>query len=302
VAEQETKGDKKERIAYLGMGIMGASMSCNLAKAGFNLTVWNRSQGKAGLKRALEAGAHSAASLSETVKEANTVIMCLSDVTDLYEVLLGAGGVVESARPGTTVIDMSTTGPECARKVSELLAARNLHFLDAPVSGGDVGARNATLTIMVGGEKPVFEKCLPIFESIGKNIRYCGASGSGQAVKLCNQVLCAVNMLAVCESLKLSELLGIDPQLMIEVCGSGAAGSWALSNLGPRIARGDLEPGFMIKDMQKDLRLVGEAIEFAPVELAACKLADSKFREAVAAMPPDGERKGTQAMSVAYRT
>jgi 3-hydroxyisobutyrate dehydrogenase len=184
--------------------------------------------------------------------------------------------------------------------MSERLSLESQHFLDAPVSGGDVGARNASLTIMVGGEREVFERCLPALQSIGKNIHYCGPSGSGQALKLCNQILCAVNMLAVCESFKLAELLSIDPQLMIDVCATGAAGSWALSNLGTRIVQGDLGPGFMIKDMQKDLRLVRESLSTAGIDLAACDLADRKFNEAVKAMAAGGERKGTQAMSVAY--
>lgn len=289
-----------KRIAYLGMGIMGASMAVNLAKAGFAVTVWNRSEGREGLQRAQEAGAKRAFSVAEAVHNADVVMLCLSDVPDLEMVLLGSDGVVESAKPGTVIVDMSTTGPACARKMAHMLLGKKLHFIDAPVSGGDIGARNATLTIMAGGEQEQFDACLPIFQAIGKNIHYCGPSGSGQAVKLCNQVLCAVNMLAVCESLKLADVLGIDQQLIIDVCGSGAAGSWALTNLGARIARGDLEPGFMIKDMQKDLRLVRESMGEHGAQLPACELADKKFDDAVVQIGNNGNRKGTQAMSAAY--
>jgi 3-hydroxyisobutyrate dehydrogenase len=289
-------------IAYLGMGIMGSSMACNLAKAGFRVTVWNRSEGREGLRRAQEAGARKAASIAEAVADADVVMSCLSDVPDIEMVLLGDGGVSSSAKAGAIVVDMATTGPACAQMVAGKFADKGMQFLDAPVSGGDVGARNATLTIMVGGERTAFDACLPIFQSIGKNIHYCGSAGAGQSVKLCNQILCAVNMLAVCESLELAKSMGIDPTLMIDVCGSGAAGSWALSNLGPRIAKGDLEPGFMIKDMQKDLRLIREAAQNVEhgLSLPACQLAVKQFGEAVQLIGNQGDRKGTQAMSVAY--
>jgi 3-hydroxyisobutyrate dehydrogenase len=292
----------EKKIAYLGMGIMGASMASNLARAGFTVKVWNRTEGKPGLKLAADAGASVSASIKDAVSDADIVMMCLTDVPDLEDVLLRDGGVLDNMKAAAVVIDFSTTGPACARKMFSEAAKKQIHFLDAPVSGGDVGAKNGTLTVMVGGDRNIFDLCLPAFQGVGKNIHYCGNSGSGQAVKLCNQILCAVNMLAVCESMKLAELLAIDPKLMIDVCGSGAAGSWALSNLGARIARGDLEPGFMIKDMRKDLRLVKEALAGAGVDFEACDLADQKFVDAVEAFPEDGERKGTQAMSVAYQS
>jgi len=287
-------------LAFLGMGIMGASMACNLLKAGFNVHVWNRTESREGLARAQDAGARRAFSVSEAVHGAEFVILCLTDVPDLEEVILGESGVLSSAKPGAILIDMGTSGPECAKKLSSILESKGMHFVDAPVSGGDVGARDGTLTIMVGAEKAIYERCLPLFQGMGKKIQHCGPVGAGQAVKLCNQILCAVNMLAVCESLDLAEHLGIDRNLMIEVCGSGAAGSWALTNLGPRITAGNLEPGFMIKDMRKDLRLVREALHAASSELEATLLADRKFVEAVQKLGEGGERKGTQAMSVAY--
>jgi 3-hydroxyisobutyrate dehydrogenase len=292
-------GTKFERIAYLGMGIMGASMAVNMAKAGLNVTVWNRTPGKEGARRAEEAGAQVAASISEAVSNADLIFLCLSDVPDLEAVVLGESGVLASAKNGAILVDMSTTGPSCAEKMAGAVQSKGMHFLDAPVSGGDVGARNGTLTIMVGGEKEIFDACVPVFEKIGKNISYCGPSGSGQAIKLCNQILCAVNMLAVCESLKLAETMGLDPQMVVDVCSPGAGGSWALSNLGPRIVKGDLEPGFMIKDMQKDLRLVREVLQNS-FQFPASELADKRFSDAIKLIGDGGAAKGTQAMSTAY--
>ncbi|MBX9687410.1 MAG: NAD(P)-dependent oxidoreductase [Candidatus Obscuribacterales bacterium] len=290
--------DQAKRIAYLGMGIMGASMASNMAKSGFSVTVWNRTADKPELRRALESGARQAATLPEAVEAAEVVFLCLSDAPDLKQILLGEAALLDQLKPATTVLDMSTTGPICAQEIFAACALRNLHFLDAPVSGGDIGARNGTLTIMVGGERSSFDAVLPILQSIGKNIHYCGPAGSGQSVKLCNQILCAVNMLAVCESLSLAKDLGLDAQMIIDVCSSGAAASWALSNLASRIVKQDLEPGFMIKDMQKDLRLVMESIKSGNLDATA--LAVEKFSQAEELLGENGLRKGTQAMVRAY--
>lgn len=287
-------------VSYLGMGIMGASMAVNMAKAGIPIKVWNRSKGREGTARAVESGARETDTIASAVEDTQLIFLCLTDESDLEDILFRQDGVAQSATAGSIIIDMSTTGPDCAKKMASELEKRNLRFVDAPVSGGDVGARNGTLTIMAGGEKDSFDKCLPVFQKIGKNIHYCGPVGSGQSVKLCNQILCAVNMIAVCESLSLAEALSIDPSLMIEVCSSGAAGSWALANLGPRIIANNLEPGFMIKDMKKDLRLVKEALSGSSMHFAGTELADGKFDEAISLLP-GGQFKGTQAMIAAYR-
>lgn len=294
--------EQKTSIAYLGMGIMGSSMALNLVNAGFDLTVWNRTSGKDSTQKVVKAGAKEAGSIKEAVSAASIIILCLSDVSDLEDVLFRADGVLANATAGSIIVDMSTTGPQCAQSVYAKLKDKGLHFIDAPVSGGDVGARNATLTIMAGGDREAFENCLSVFEKIGKNIHYCGPSGSGQAIKLCNQILCAVNMIGVCEALTLAKSLGVEESLMVEVCGSGAAGSWSLSNLGPRIIAGNLEPGFMIKDMQKDLRLVSEAIPELSSAFAGTELARSKFKQASSRFSDSGEFKGTQAMIAAYQT
>ncbi len=170
--------------------------------------------------------------------------------------LVGLDGAVHGARPGAVFIDMSTISPETARNLADALSRHQIEFLDAPVSGGDVGARNATLTIMVGGKQEVFEKARPVLEVMGNRLTYIGPAGSGQVVKACNQVVSAVNLLAVCEALVLAEKNGIDPQTMIHVLSGGASQSWSLENLGTRIVKGDFAPGFMVKLMQKDLDIV----------------------------------------------
>jgi 3-hydroxyisobutyrate dehydrogenase len=281
---------------------MGASMAANLARAGFEVVGWNRTPGKPNAARAQEAGVTLAASAVEAVTGAAAVFLCLTDVDDIEQMLLGPEGVVDAIGPGALVIDMSTTGPQCAQRLHRNLAERGLRFIDAPVSGGDVGAREGTLTIMVGGEKSDFEDALRYFQSIGKNIKYCGSAGAGQAVKLCNQILCAVNMVAVCEAFTLADELGIKPELVIEVCSTGAAGSWALANLGPRIARGDWAPGFKIKDMQKDLRLVLSCLKDNSRErLPGTVLADRQLDVVRDVSGDDSGAQGTQAMMRAYR-
>jgi 3-hydroxyisobutyrate dehydrogenase len=289
-----------KQTAFLGLGIMGSSMAANLARAGFNMRGWNRTPGRESAKRAAEAGVQLVGSASEAVAEATIVFLCLSDVNDIRDVLLGAAGIAGEIPKGAIVVDMSTTGPACARELAAALTERGVRFLDAPVSGGDVGAREGTLTIMVGGDQQAFDECMPWLQAMGKNIRYCGGSGSGQAVKLCNQVLCAVNMIAVCEAFELAQEQGIDPKLVVEVCQTGAAGSWALANLGPRIFREELGPGFKIKDMLKDLRLVGEQIQ-GDGELPGVDLSVEKFIAASKLGGTNGGDQGTHAMIRAYR-
>ena len=244
----------KPRIAFLGLGIMGLPMAGHLLKAGFPLTVYNRTADRA--KDLVLAGARQAATPAKAASGADFVISMVTDGPDVEEVLVGLDGAVHGARPGAVFIDMSTISPETARNLADALSRHQIEFLDAPVSGGDVGARNATLTIMVGGKQEVFEKARPVLEVMGNRLTYIGPAGSGQVVKACNQVVSAVNLLAVCEALVLAEKNGIDPQTMIHVLSGGASQSWSLENLGTRIVKGDFAPGFMVKLMQKDLDIV----------------------------------------------
>lgn len=289
------------RVAYLGMGIMGSAMAANLAKAGHFVKVWNRTADSENILTATTAGATQFDSIKEAVGDAEAIFLCLADVPDVEQVLFGQGGVADNASPNALMIDMGTTGPVFARHAHSLLKKRAFRFLDAPVSGGDVGARTATLTIMVGGDETDFQAAKPLFEHLGKNIYYCGKSGSGQGVKLCNQILCAVNMLSLCESFALAETLKIDPQLVVEVCSTGAGGSWALSTLGPRIVKADYEPGFAIKHMLKDLRLARDAMLKSGHNLPASELATQQFEVAAELDATAGDDQGTQAMIRAYR-
>lgn len=244
------------RVGFVGLGIMGAPMAANLLKAGFEVTVWNRTAARADPLVAL--GARLAGSPAAVASASEITVSCVSDSPDVELVALGPGGIIEGAQAGSTYIDCSTISPAVARTVAAALSAKGVDMLDAPVSGGDVGAKAGTLAIMVGGEEKVFERCLPVLQAMGKTIVLCGRSGSGQVVKLCNQVAGALNLLAMAEAITLSRRAGVDPAKMLEVVGAGAASSWMIQNLGPRAVRGDFAPGFMVELMQKDLRLVQE--------------------------------------------
>ena len=289
-----------KHVAFLGLGIMGGAMARNLAKAGHCVVGWNRSADRPGLSELSKSGVTLVPNVPAAVKDADFIITCVSDVPDVEEVLFGQNGVSGCARPGSTVIDTSTIGLRAAQHFATRLAEHNLKFLDAPVTGGDVGARQGTLTILVGGSRADFDQAAPLFNSIGKSIHYCGPAGSGQAVKLCNQILCAVNMVALSESLALAKQLGIEPSLILECLAGGAGGSWALTNLGPRMTKSDFEPGFMIRDMLKDLRLIDENLTTNELLLPGVKLAQLQFLKAATTFPDGGERKGTQSMLRAY--
>ena len=290
-----------QKIAFLGLGVMGGYMAANLARGGYSVNAWNRTPDRPGVDMASHSGATVVSSIREAVAAADVIFSCVGDVSDVEEVILGTGGVAEFAKPGALVIDTSTIGPDAARKIGAELNKRNLRFLDAPISGGDIGAKNGTLTIMIGGSLSDFEESKPLLEVLGKTIRLCGPVGSGQAVKLCNQVLCALHMVGLCEAMQLAQQQGIDPNLVIEVCSTGAAGSWALSNLGPKIVESDMRPGFMIKHMLKDLRLVQESLESSAQTLPGVEMADHLFKLVKELDRGTGGEQGTQAMIRAYR-
>lgn len=288
------------KTAFLGLGVMGGYMSANLATAGYSVNVWNRTPNRPGVKIALEVGANLVSSIQEAVTDVDIICTCVGDIPDVEAVILGENGVIHFAKSGAIVIDFSTIGSAAARLISEQLKPANLHFLDAPVSGGDIGAKNGTLTIMVGGDENIFKMAQPILQTLGKNIQYCGTVGSGQAVKLCNQILASLNMVGICEAILLAEKQGINPNLMVEICSTGAAGSWALSNLGLKVAHGDFEPGFMIKHILKDLRIVQETLDSDP-SLPGTELANHLFKRVQNLDPEFGENQGTQAMIRAYK-
>ena len=240
-------------------------MVANLIGSGIVPTVWNRSQ--AGVDACTELGAVAAESPRAVAEASDVLVTIVTDSSDVVEVLVdGPDGDAERAAigglaSGSVVVDMSTISPAVTRSIAEQLRARGVEMLDAPVSGGDTGAKAGTLSIMVGGEAEVLERCRPILEAMGRTITHCGPNGAGQTVKLCNQVAIAGALLGVCEALALTQKSGVDAERMLAAISAGAAGSWQLSNLGPRIAGRDFAPGFMIRLMQKDLRLALEAAD-----------------------------------------
>ncbi len=299
-----------KRISFLGMGIMGAAMAANLApclaRDGGRLKVWNRSSGSPGVAIAKAAGAEVFAHLKDCLAGSDIVFSCLGDERDVESVLTGPGGVSELAAPGCLVVDFSTIGPKAARLIEKSLARANMKFLDAPVTGGDIGAKQGTLTIMVGGDFAAFEQVEPYLETMGKTIRHCGKSGNGQALKLANQTLCALNLIGVCEAISMAEELGLDKALVVDVLENGAGGSWSLTNLGRRILANDLSPGFATNHMLKDLRLAFENLDPAG-RLPGTRLAFELFEEAMVAAGKDSkierpsQELGTQAMIKAYQ-
>jgi 3-hydroxyisobutyrate dehydrogenase len=278
-------------VGLIGLGIMGRPMAAHLLRAGYPLTVFNRTAGRAADLAA--AGARVAGSPAEVAAASDVILIVVTDSADVEEVVEGPGGVLSSIRPGGVVIDLSTISPATERRIDGRLRERGACLLDSPVSGGDVGARTATLAIMVGGDPEVLDRVRPILECLGKTITHCGEIGSGQLAKLCNQVLVGVTLLGVSEAILLARRSGLDPEVMMRAVGGGAAGSWQLSNLGPRIVRGDFAPGFMVDLMQKDLRLVQEAAAASGTPLPATALVRQLFLSAQA----HGEgRLGTQVL------
>jgi 3-hydroxyisobutyrate dehydrogenase len=226
-------------------------------------------------------------------RAADVVFVCVTDTPDVEAVVSDQNGILGAVRSGQVVVDHSTISPAATRRMNEALLAKGAALLDAPVSGGDVGARNATLAIMVGGDEPTFQRVTPLLEHMGKTITYCGPSGAGQLTKLMNQVLVSVTNLAVCEALTFAKNNGLDLPKTIAAVAGGAAGSWQLSNLGPRMAKGDFAPGFMIDLQVKDMKLVADAAREAGLDLAAVSLVHHLFTQ----LQQEGRgREGTQAL------
>ncbi len=286
------------QLAFLGLGVMGGAMAANLARAGFAVRGWNRTPERPGVQVAAAGGVAIAPSLAAAVTEADVILSCVSDGPDAAAVLLPPQGAAASAKPGALVVDTSTIGPQAAQRLAQDLAQRGLRFLDAPVSGGDIGAQRGTLTFMVGGAAADFAAGQPYFAAMGAQWHHCGPVGSGQAVKLCNQILCAANLVGVCEAMLLAQRTGLDPHQIVKVCGSGAAGSWALANLGDKVASADFAPGFAIAHMVKDLRLVQASAAAAGQAIPGTDLALTLLQQVQAL---GGDAQGTQAMIRAYQ-
>lgn len=279
------------KIGFIGLGIMGKPMCRNLMKAGYDLTVYNRSRGK--VDEMVAEGAVGAGSPKEVAEQTDIIITIVTDTPDVEQVVLGENGILEGAREGQVVIDMSTISPSVTQEIASRLNAKGVEMLDAPVSGGDKGAIEGTLSIMVGGKEAVFNRCLPVLQAMGKNINLIGGNGAGQMTKLCNQVAVSITNLAMAEALLLGAKAGLNLEKMLAAISGGAAGSWQLSNLAPRILKRDFAPGFMVKLQQKDLRLVLGAANELGIGLPGVSIAHQLFNTVEAA----GEgNEGTQAL------
>lgn len=242
------------RIGYIGLGTMGGAMAENLIKAGYPLTVYNRTVSKA--ERFIALGAQLAESPAEVARRSEVVFVNVSDTPDVLEVVLGANGAIEGAHPGMILVDHSTIKPSASREIYKRLQEVEVSALDAPVSGGDIGARNATLTIMVGGELQTLEKVMPIMEAVGKKITYVGEAGAGQVAKAANQIMVAAQMVAEAELMLFAQKSGVDVTKVIEAIKSGAAQCWTLDVKPQRLLSGNRTPGFKSSLQAKDLNIV----------------------------------------------
>lgn len=278
-------------IGVIGTGIMGAPMAVNLTRAGRRVFVHNRTRAKAEV--AIAAGAQWFESPAALARHADIIISIVPDSPDVELVYTGPNGICEGLRRGTLCIDMSTIAPGVAKHIAGEVCTRGGSFLDAPVSGGKTGAEAGTLTLMVGGDDADVARATPIFNVIGKSVVHCGPVSSGQLTKLCNQVLCGLNLLAVGEAMVLAARVGLDPSTMLRAVSSGAAGSWAVENLGPRMLARDFAPMFMIDLQQKDLRIALSAARDASLPLPGTAL----VMQLLSANQAAGEgREGTQAL------
>lgn len=270
-----------DAIGFIGLGVMGRGMVRNLLRAGFTVRVWNRTAAR--MDEMAAQGALPASGPAALAAQSDLILTCVSDTPDVEAVVLGEGGVLTGARPGALVIDLSTISPEATRRIAARLAAKGVAMLDAPVSGGSEGAAKGTLSIMVGGRAEDVARALPAFQAIGRTITHVGDHGAGQMVKLVNQILVVVNMLAVGEALLFAQAGGLDLTKTLEAVKNGAAGSWMLSYRGPQVLARDWRPGFTIDLQEKDLRLVLQAADQLAVPLPATSLVFHYYRTLQAA-------------------
>jgi 3-hydroxyisobutyrate dehydrogenase len=285
---------KLKRIGFIGLGLMGQGMSKNLVKAGYEVTVWNRTKSK--VEPLIEVGAKAVKNPKEVAENADVVISIVTGSSDVEEVLLGSKGAILGAKEGDIFIDMSTISPIVTKRIASKLAEKGVEMLDAPVSGGVIGANNGTLSIMVGGKENVFDECSSIFDVMGNTITYIGSNGDGQVCKAVNQILVGTTMLGVAEALVFAAKAGVDVEKVHAAVSGGAAGSWQLTNNGGRLLKEDMEPGFKIKDYLKDLGIIMETASVNGMPLPATSLVLQMFRYCQA----EGMlENGTQAVSKA---
>jgi 3-hydroxyisobutyrate dehydrogenase len=282
------------RIGWIGTGVMGSPMAGHLIDAGYQVDVFNRTRERAA--SLIEQGARWRDSPSEVAAEADVVFTMIGYPADVRQTVLGEGRLLEAMRPGSLLIDMTTSEPSLAAEIHAAAKARQIESLDAPVSGGDVGARNATLVIMVGGDASAFERARPLFEVLGKTITHSGEAGAGQHTKMMNQIAIASGMIGLCEALLYAHRAGLDVERALDTIKGGAAGSWSLSNYGPRIVSGDFAPGFRIEHFIKDLGIALAESRRMNLSLPGTALAEQLY---IAARAQGLGLEGTHALALA---
>ncbi|WP_312429751.1 NAD(P)-dependent oxidoreductase [Lacrimispora sp.] len=285
-----------KKIGFIGIGIMGKSMVRNLMKAGYEVAVYSRTRSKA--EDILSEGAIWCEDVKACSKGRDTVITIVGYPQDVEEVYFGENGIIANADKGTCLIDMTTTSPKLAVRIYEEAKQAGLKALDAPVTGGDTGAREGTLTILVGGDRDTYGSCLPVFEAMGKAIRYEGKAGNGQHTKMCNQIAIAGALSGVCEAMVYAKANGLDVDTMVDSIATGAAGSAQLNAMAPRILSGDFAPGFFIKHFIKDMKLAAEEAEGAGIRLGVLDHVLSMYESMAAS---GHEEEGTQALVKYYQ-
>lgn len=283
------------RVGWIGTGVMGAPMAGHLFAAGHPVTVYNRSKEKTA--KLVEKGAVWADTPADVTKRSDVVFTIVGFPSDVRETYLGKNGVCSVLSKGQIAVDMTTSPPSLAKEIAAAAAEKGAIALDAPVSGGQIGAEGAKLTIMVGGEPDAYNKVLPLFQKMGKNVTHLGGPGSGQHCKMVNQILIAGHMLALAESLTYAKHCGINPQTALDAVSAGAAGSWALSNLGPRILKDDFAAGFYVDHFVKDLGIALEEAKAMKLPLPMVALAEQLY---VALQAQGHGRLGTQAIPKVY--
>lgn len=287
---------KSTVIGFIGIGVMGKSMALNLMKNGYEVVVYNRTKEKA--HSLIDGGAKWKNSIKELAEKADVIITILGYPHDVEEVYLGENGLLNNAQTGTYFIDMTTSKPTLAVEIYEAAKSRGMYALDAPVSGGESGAREATLAIMVGGDEADFNRVLPIFEKLGKNIILQGGPGSGQHTKMCNQMVIATAMIGICEAVTYAERAGLSPEKVLQSIETGAARSWSLTNLAPKMIDGDFEPGFYVKHFIKDMTVALESAEELGLLTPGLKLAKQLYEDLA---EKGEENSGTQALYKLYK-
>lgn len=283
-------------VGFVGTGVMGAAMAGHLLDAGYHLRVFNRSRAKA--EGLLARGAVWCETAGETADGADAVITIVGYPSDVEQVYLGEGGLLEHARAGAVLIDMTTSTPSLAIRIAQAAAERGVRALDAPVSGGDVGARDAKLTIMAGGDADTFTQVVPLLRILGPSVVLQGGAGAGQHTKMANQIAIADTILGVCESISYAEAAGLDPNLVLSSIGAGSAGSWQLTNYTPRMLRGDFAPGFYVKHFIKDMRIARDEADAMGIRLPGLALVLALFEELAR---QGGEDRGIHALYLLYK-